>query len=209
MIAIFSDWVLSWGKLVLFEQADPEIYVLTTALGEQLAGQIATWVMPISLIPDPIRLMVALSPTGQTCQFIDRRGQFFIHLLATDQSPWLNHFGLHSGCDRNKFTGLDYQLTPSGLPHLRGTCAWAECEVVWKMDTGDRYLFLAHSLDQGHDPTKQPLRLNQGRNSLSPADQEKHHQKYEADIQRARQLIQSADHWRMFPVAEKEIPRGE
>ncbi|MDG2990497.1 flavin reductase family protein [Candidatus Synechococcus calcipolaris G9] len=194
---------------MLFEQADPEIYLLTTALGDQLAGQIATWVMPISLIPDPLRLIVALSPTGQTCQFIDRRGQFFIHLLATDQIPWLSHFGLYSGFDCDKFTGLDYQLTPSGLPHLKGTCAWAECEVLWKIDTGDRYLFLAHSLHQSHDPTKHPLRLTQGRNGLSPAEQDQHRQKYEADIQRARQLLQSADHWQMSPVAEKDIPRRE
>lgn len=194
---------------MLFDQVDPEIYLLTTALGEQLAGQIATWVMPISLIPEPLRLLVALSPTGQTCQFIDRRGFFFIHLLATDQALWLNRFGLYSGVDRDKFTGLEYQFTPSGLPHLAGTCAWAECQVLAKINTGDRSLFIAQSLYQGSDPSKHPLRLAQGRNGLSPTDQTQHQQKYAADIERARQLNQPPLNWQMSLVAPEGCSGGE
>jgi flavin reductase (DIM6/NTAB) family NADH-FMN oxidoreductase RutF len=45
----------------IFQLTDQEIFVITSSDGGRPVGQVATWVMPASLIPEHLRLVVTLS----------------------------------------------------------------------------------------------------------------------------------------------------
>ena len=153
-----------------FEHTDHEVFVVTAAHGGREGGQIATWVMPGSLISDQPRVVAVLSPLNATFDLIWPSRRFAVALLAEDQLALLPHFGLRSGRELDKLAGLTLHRTASGLPVPAGCCGFADCRVVDSLDGGDRVICLADVIEQGVDPARRPLRLREALRRL-PADQ--------------------------------------
>lgn len=171
----------------IFQLTDQEIFVLTVAHAGQRAGQVATWVMPASLIPDQLRLVVALSPWNSTMQLIEQSQAFAIQLLAAHQAQLMVRFGLYSGHDQDKFVGLKLQSSTAGHPLLPDTCGWADCQVVKFIPLGDRTLLVVDVVTQARHPQQQPLREQAAFAQISPADREALAQKFQRDIEKSRQ----------------------
>src|SRR5215475_16083116 len=53
-----------------FELANHDVFVITSAHQAREGGQVATWVMPGSLIPDQPRVVAVLSPMNATYELI-------------------------------------------------------------------------------------------------------------------------------------------
>jgi flavin reductase (DIM6/NTAB) family NADH-FMN oxidoreductase RutF len=172
----------------MFQLTDQEIFVLTSCYAEQRSGQVATWVMPASLIPDQMRLVLSLSPGNATTAVIRQSQQLLVQLLAAEQAELMFRFGYYSSRTYDKFAGLDLQTSPAGLPIIPGTCGWAECDVTAWHDLGDRYLLIAEVVAQFYDPTRQPLREQAAFASLSNSQRQQLAEKYNRDIETARQL---------------------
>ncbi len=127
----------------IFSLTDHEIYIVTARADGRENGQIATWVMPATLVPDTPRAAVILSPLNYTHELILKSGRFALNMLSDQQAGLVPLFGLLSGRDVDKFDGLALERSPSGLPLPAGTCGWAECVVAASIDAGDRRLYLA------------------------------------------------------------------
>lgn len=142
----------------IFSLTNHELFVVTAAHEERDNGQIATWIVPATLVPSRQRVVAVLSRMNFTHELISASGRFAINLLATGQEALVPLFGLYSGRDRDKFENIERYRTSRGLPVLMDTCGWAECVVRESIDAGDRMIYLADIEEQLLRFGKQPLR---------------------------------------------------
>ena len=141
-----------------FSLTNHEIYLVGARDGARDNAMIATWVIPATLATGRMRLVVALSVSNLTTEMIASTGRFALQMLADDQLELLPRLGLPSGRDVDKLAGLSLARTPAGLPVAEGGCGWAECEVVGRLDSGDRVITLADVVAQRDGPGRAPLR---------------------------------------------------
>jgi flavin reductase (DIM6/NTAB) family NADH-FMN oxidoreductase RutF len=142
----------------IFSLTNHEMFVVTARHQLRENGQIATWIVPATLVPDTPRIVAVLSPRNFTHTLIENSGRFVVNMLADEQSDLVPLFGLVSGNEIDKFDGLDIRRTSSGLPVLPDTCGWAECVIITMIDSGDRRIYLADIVEQHLHPGKTPLR---------------------------------------------------
>jgi flavin reductase (DIM6/NTAB) family NADH-FMN oxidoreductase RutF len=152
----------------MFQHTNHEVYVATARSGDSISGQIVTWTLPATLVPDATRVVVVLSPLNFTHTLIRETGRFVLHLLAEEQLEWLRIFGLSSSQDVDKFAGIPLGQTRSGLPVLPGTCGWMELRIVDRLDSGDRIIYLCDALEIGQEPLRRPLQLKDAFAHLPP-----------------------------------------
>lgn len=142
----------------IFSLTDHEIYVVTARHEGRDSGQVATWILPATLVPDRPRVAIVLSPRNFTHGLIAASGRFVLNLLAEEQHALVPLFGLHSTRDIDKFADIQVERTSSGIAVLPGSCGWAECDIVSSMDLGDRIVYAADVVEQRVRPGAVPLR---------------------------------------------------
>ncbi len=144
----------------IFQLTNHEIYVLTAVDEGRVGGQVATWVMPTTLVSDRLRLMASISPFNFTYELIDRSQRFVVQMLAEGQQDWVPRFGLQTGRDFDKFADIPVRYTESGIPILPDTCGWAECQIIHQVDTGDRRICIADVIQEQAFAGRKPLTKN-------------------------------------------------
>lgn len=127
----------------LFGQIDPPLWLATACAGRCRGGLVATFVCKASLVPELPRVVVGLAQQHRTWELIEASGAFALHLLDEKHLSWVWRFGLRSGREFDKFSGLPMRDGSTGVPLLEGVPGWLECRVEARLDTGDRTLYLA------------------------------------------------------------------
>ena len=173
----------------IFSLTDHEIFVVTARHGEQESGQVATWIMPATLVSDVPRIVAVISPQNFTHGLIEASGRFVINMLAEAQHEFVPLFGLYSSRDRNKFEGLELDRSPAGIPVIRNTCGWAECSILESIDTGDRRIYYAEVTAQQTGPANVPLRKQMAFAMLPAEVRLALEQKHRTDGLRDRELL--------------------
>lgn len=134
----------------LFAWLDREIWLVTTQTQDRRrGGLIATFVNQASIVPACPRVLVGLGKKHRTWELVEVSQSFTLHLLGEQHIDQVWRFGLQSGRNVDKFTGLDtgaLQTTPLGHPLLNQTVGWLDCRVESRLDTGDRTVYLAEVL---------------------------------------------------------------
>ena len=153
----------------IFSLTNHEVYVLTAAHEGRENGQVATWIMPATLAAGFHRLVAVISRNNFTHGLLAGSGRFGLSLLARAQVDLLPHFGLLSGHDQDKMSGVPLERTPSGLPVLSEAVGWVECEVMDAMEGGDRVVYLADIVHSRLHPDRAPLRKGDALSSLPDA----------------------------------------
>jgi flavin reductase (DIM6/NTAB) family NADH-FMN oxidoreductase RutF len=121
----------------------------------------------VSLYPP----LVAFFPdrSSKSWSRIAPSGRFCVNVLAANQEAICRRFASR-GAD--KFEGIDYRLSPSGLPMLDGVVAWIDCTLYGVQEAGDHYIVTGEvqALDVAD---KQPLLFFQGGyGAFAPLSQE-------------------------------------
>ncbi len=142
----------------IFSLSNHDIFVITAAHDGKESGQIATWIMPATLVPDHPRIVAVISPQNYTHGLIDASGYFIVSLLSDEQYNLVPVFGLYSGRTTDKFHGLGMDRPVRGIPILKHTCGWALCRIVDRLDSGDRVIYLADIIEQNIHPNRIPLK---------------------------------------------------
>jgi flavin reductase (DIM6/NTAB) family NADH-FMN oxidoreductase RutF len=70
---------------------------------------------------------------------IEKAGRFCVNVLAEDQEHLCRRFAARIA---NKFDGLDYRISDSGLPVLSDVVAWIECTLHAVHEAGDHFIVL-------------------------------------------------------------------
>jgi flavin reductase (DIM6/NTAB) family NADH-FMN oxidoreductase RutF len=152
----------------LLRSIDRELWVVTAAFEGQTGGLVATFVSPISIVPELPRMAVAIDKQHHTWNLIEASGSFAVHLLSQEQFDLAWHFGSQSGHEVDKFGPLEWAPGETGSPILKAAAGWLECRIEARLDTGDRTMYLAEVVagDLSHAFT--PLTQKQFLSSTSP-----------------------------------------
>lgn len=152
----------------LFEQKiDPILWVLTSAAAGRSGGLIATFISKASLVPELPRIGAGIAKHHHTWELIERSQAFALHLFTERQLDWVTRFGLHSGRDVEKLSGLEIQTSATGSPILSEALAWLDCRVEASLDTGDRTFYLAQVVEASPIRAGKPLTVQQAFSQLS------------------------------------------
>jgi flavin reductase (DIM6/NTAB) family NADH-FMN oxidoreductase RutF len=136
------------GKFTsLFSRFDREIWLVTARAGSISGGLIATFVHEASIAPEMPRLILGVAKQHHTWGIIEASGAFALHLISEKQLDWVWRFGLQSGHQVDKLTGLHVSAGITGSPLLCDALAWLECRVESRLDTGDRTVYLAEVVE--------------------------------------------------------------
>ena len=168
---------------------DQEVFVLTAADGDRRSGQIATWVMPATIIPQVPRLLVGVGRLTYTRELIEASRRFALNLLGQDQWRWVPHFGLQSGRDVDKFAAVPFERGLTDSPLLPGVIGHLECEVRSALDGGPHVFYLADVVAGKLVADRNPLRIHQLPAVLPPEDVATMKRLLEQDIVRHLSLL--------------------
>ena len=133
------------------------VTVVTSLQGETPVGMTCQSFTSVSLDPP----LVAFLPmkTSRAFAAIRLSRRFCVNFLAADQTELSNSF---ASLAEDKFDGVAWHPTASGMPRLEGTVGWVDCVVHGVHEAGDHYLVIGRveELDQGE--ASDPLLFHQG-----------------------------------------------
>lgn len=123
------------------------LYVITAKKGERLNGQIANTVFQITA--EPPTIAISLNKQNLTHEFIQDSRSFAVSVLSKEAPLTLiGQFGFKSGREVDKFAGVNYKLSPGGLPYLpEHTLAYLETVVKQVVDAGTHSIFIGALTD--------------------------------------------------------------
>ena len=114
------------------------VTVITSRLDNgKFLGLTASSFNSVSLSP-PLVLW-SLSTRASSLPTFTENSHYVINVLAADQT-WLAEQFSRPAADR--FAGVDYTLSPTGLPVLTGAIAWFECHNRSRYPEGDHVIFV-------------------------------------------------------------------
>lgn len=147
---------------------DVPLWIVTAASG----GIVASTVGQASIATDMPRQLITIAKRHNTYGIVERSRAFAMHLISEQQLDLVWRFGLQSGRDVNKFTGLSYRAGATGSPLLPDVVAWLDCRVEACLDSGDRAIYLAAIVDGKVERADTPLTANR-LFAIAPPDKKK------------------------------------
>jgi flavin reductase (DIM6/NTAB) family NADH-FMN oxidoreductase RutF len=175
----------------IFQRADPAVYLVSARAGDERGGMIASWVTQATLSAEQPRVLAVISIETRTQRLIEASGRFALQLLDESQSEVVARFALPPPAGTDKWDGFDAAQTGAGLPLVAGGCGFAECEVVDRLHTGDRVVYLADVIEQHTEPGRQPLRESAALARQSEPAARALAESYALDVQRDGHLLRS------------------
>lgn len=128
-------------------RVDYALAVVTTGLGDELAGCLVGFTTQCSIHPP--RFMVCISRLNHTLSAMQRSGRCAVHLLGEDQLDLASLFGEETGDSVSKFDRCRWRRGITGTPVLEDCAAWIEGRVLEHRPVGDHEAFLVEPLDGG------------------------------------------------------------
>ncbi|KAA1396165.1 flavin reductase family protein [Aeromicrobium ginsengisoli] len=134
------------------------VTVVTTLMGDVPVGMTCQSFTSVSLDPP----LVAFLPmkTSRAFAAIRKTRRFCVNFLAAEQAEVSNGFASQA---EDKFAGVDWEPTDSGMPRLGGIVGWVDCVVHDVHEAGDHYLVIGRVEDLGHGDGEKPLLFHRGR----------------------------------------------
>lgn len=114
------------------------VTVITTRLANgSYIGLTASSFNSVSL--DPPLVLWSLSNHANSLSAFSGNSHYVINVLAADQAELANRFSRPS---ENRFEGVDFELSRTGHPVLKGVAAWFECHNRSRYPEGDHVIFV-------------------------------------------------------------------
>lgn len=129
-----------------------------TELGKPLGMTVGTFTS-VSLEPPLVGFFPAKNSASWSA--IRDSGRFCINVLAADQQEMCGQF---ASKDEDKFAGVAWVPSESGLPVISGVLLSIDCDLESTLDTGDHLLALGHVRNLVIHPTEmEPLIFVRGK----------------------------------------------
>ena len=129
-------------------------------------------------------------------------GAFAVNFLRMDQLQLISDFGLVSGRDRDKLSGVAYDLKSSGSPVLEDCWGYLDCLVVNAMDGGDMTCFLGEALDGDTLGEGEPLWWRDAQRLLSSEVMEEWDRKISREIEFSESRMGDINYTPWIPHSE-------
>lgn len=136
------------------------VSIVTSAddAGRPVGGMTAGTFTSVSLDPPLVAFLPAKS--SSSWPLIEETGRFCINVLSAAQEGLCKAFSV-SGSD--KFAGVDWTPSPSGLPVLDGVVMWVDCALRDVIDAGDHVIALGEVTNMGTVREADPLVFHAGK----------------------------------------------
>ena len=123
------------------------LYIVTSAKGDKLAGQIANTVFQVT--SDPVQIAVCLNKENTTHGIVKESGAFGVSVLERETPmDFIGRFGFRKSREFDKFDGVNYKLGETGVPLvLDHAVAVIEAKVVKECNVGTHTLFIGEVVD--------------------------------------------------------------
>ncbi|WP_165227848.1 flavin reductase family protein [Aquisphaera insulae] len=142
----------------MFDDLDRPLWVVTAAAPDgRRGGCIATFVLGISLVPELPRACIALARHHHTRELVESSDAFGLHRIGERHLEWVWRFGIGSGRDADKLSGVGSRSGATGSPILPDALDWMECRVEARCETGDRTIYVAEVVDASGPAEDPPL----------------------------------------------------
>jgi flavin reductase (DIM6/NTAB) family NADH-FMN oxidoreductase RutF len=114
------------------------VTIITTRLQDDtFLGLTASSFNSVSLSP-PLVLW-SLAQSAKSLPVFSGNSHYVINVLAADQMDLAERFARRID---NRFEGVEYELSHTGLPILKGVAAWFECHNRSRYPEGDHVIFV-------------------------------------------------------------------
>ncbi|MGN6870596.1 MAG: flavin reductase family protein [Solirubrobacteraceae bacterium] len=133
------------------------VTLVTAAGADGPLGLLVNSFTSVSLEPP----LIAICPSRHsfTWSRIRRCGGFGVNVLAAEHAGYVRH-AAHPEADR--FAGVDYELSQSGVPRIRSAIAFLDCEPVSEQHAGDHWIVVARVRALRADRSREPLVFSDG-----------------------------------------------
>lgn len=123
------------------------LYIVSSFSDGRLNAQIANTVFQIT--SDPIMFAVCINKKNLTHEYIEKSKLIGVSVLSTEAPmDQIKRFGFKSGRDFNKFEGISYKLTESGIPIvLDNAVSYFELQVEKEIDVSTHTMFICKVLN--------------------------------------------------------------
>jgi flavin reductase (DIM6/NTAB) family NADH-FMN oxidoreductase RutF len=114
------------------------VTVITTRLENgNFLGLTASSFNSVSL--DPPLVLWSLASNANSLPVFSGNSHYVINILAADQAHLAERFARRM---EDRFDGVDFELSRTGLPILKGGAAWFECHNRSRYPEGDHVIFV-------------------------------------------------------------------
>jgi len=131
------------------------VTLVTARDGQGPHGMTVSSFTSVSL--EPPCILVSLERGTRTHAMVEAEGLFGVSILDEDQTELAERFAGRIGDGEDRFAGLEYDLTPAGVPIPRRTLAWLECRVMQSFPAGTHTLFVGEVLSGRQTTDARPL----------------------------------------------------
>ncbi|XVU21187.1 flavin reductase [Actinoplanes sp. CA-054009] len=131
------------------------VCVVTTTGPRGAHGMTASSFSSVSL--DPPLVSVCLGNHLPSRGLLDAAGKFALSFLGKDQAHIGRRFAGQQPEITDRFAGLDWQVTDSGIPVLADAIAWLDCRVAHAYPGGDHTIFVGEVTDAATPRVTAPL----------------------------------------------------
>jgi 3-hydroxy-9,10-secoandrosta-1,3,5(10)-triene-9,17-dione monooxygenase reductase component len=134
------------------------VAVVTSSASGRAFGMAVQSFTSLSLNPPLVSICPARTSTSWP--LIRDTGRFCVNILGSHQEHLSRRFAMSGG---DKFIGVPWEPTSTGLPGLVGALAWIDCEVEAEHPAGDHTIVIGRVLDlRPGDTPKGPLLFFRG-----------------------------------------------
>jgi flavin reductase (DIM6/NTAB) family NADH-FMN oxidoreductase RutF len=134
------------------------VTIITTRLTDgTFIGLTASSFNSVSL--NPPLVLWSLNQGASCLPVFTANSHYVINVLASDQIELANQFARPG---KNRFEGVEFTLSPTGLPVLNGVSAWFECHNRSRYPEGDHVIFVGEVENCDASP-QEPLVFHGGR----------------------------------------------
>jgi flavin reductase (DIM6/NTAB) family NADH-FMN oxidoreductase RutF len=114
------------------------VTVITTRLDDgSFLGLTASSFNSVSL--DPPLVLWSLAQRANSLPVFSGNSHYVVNILSAQQIDLADKFAQPS---KDRFAGVEYTLSPTGLPILAGVAAWFECHNRSRYPEGDHVIFV-------------------------------------------------------------------
>lgn len=131
------------------------VAILTTQHGKDRGAMLASWFQQCSF--DPPMVSVAMKKGRSAETVLEASEKFVLNILHTNQKDVLAHFGKGFSPGEDPFAGVETETAQTGLPVLKHSLCFLECQVRHIYEAGDHRLFVGEILNGGMEEDGAPM----------------------------------------------------
>jgi len=131
------------------------VAVLTAQDGDLSGAMLASWYQQVSF--EPPMISFAAKRGRPVAEMIQHSKKLALNILHTGQKDMLAHFGRGFEPGQDPFAGIAIERQSLGVPLLKHSLCFLECELRQVYDAGDHQLFVAEVVNAGNEEEGQPM----------------------------------------------------